>query len=472
MYRTDRLGVSLTTESDLAARHWSDTVEHVLSHAAATPASLAATLEADPDFALAHAAKGIMLMTLARGELVGAARAALATARAAAARRPVTVREQGYVQALDALIDGRPFAAADRLEANLVGAPHDILALKFGQAIRFMAGDRSGMLTALETRARAFEPGVPLAGYVFGCRAFALEEAGRYGEAEAAGRLGIEIAPRDAWGRHAVAHVMEMTGRFDDGIGFLNKPSAWAHCNNFGSHIVWHLALFLLESRRIDEVFAHYDQSIRADRTDDFRDIANGASLLMRLELLGHDVGDRWEELADIAERRATDRRLVFADLHYLLALLRAGRDDAASSLVQALTDDAAMGRSWDAEAARRAGVSAAEGLVAFEAGDYDRAARHLNAAAPELGLIGGSHAQRDIFEQVRLTALMEAGRGEEAERLLDRRLARRGGRNAIAERLLAVSSRRRVPLAARLADHAVVPEHGHRSSHGNGSGH
>ena len=39
----------------------------------------------------------------------------------------------------------------------------------------------------------------------------------------------------------------------------------------------------------------------------------------------GVDVGDRWEELADKAEGRVHDGRLVFADLHYALSLLGAG---------------------------------------------------------------------------------------------------------------------------------------------------
>ncbi len=67
-----------------------------------------------------------------------------------------------------------------------------------------------------------------------------------------------------------------------------------------------------------------YDEEIRAEPTDDYRDIANGASLLARLELAGIPVGSRWEELAAKAEARIEDRRLVFADLHYLLALIGA----------------------------------------------------------------------------------------------------------------------------------------------------
>ena len=432
--RRDLCGNLLTTGSDDTVAAWNATLEGVMAHAAETPNHLAKTLAADPRFALGLAARGIMLLTLARGEFTAAARASLADARASAAERPITAREQSYIDGLALWLDGRPTAAADRIESALIDAPQDALAFKFGHAIRFMAGDRPGMLSAAERHAPAFGRANPLAGYVMGCQAFAFEEAGRYGEAADLGRRAIQLAPRDAWGRHAVAHTMEMTGRSAEGAEFLGTATdSWAHCNNFGSHMFWHLALFLMELGRIDEVFALYDTAIRANRTDDFRDIANGASLLMRLELLGHSVGDRWAEMGEIAARRIADRQLVFADLHYLLALLRSGKGDQSRSLIATLVGDPAT---YDAHVAAMVGREAAEGLLAFEDGDNLSASRHLGAARDGILAVGGSNAQRDLFEQVYVESLVRAGRYDEAERVLSQRLAARGGRNAIAERL------------------------------------
>jgi hypothetical protein len=63
-----------------------------------------------------------------------------------------------------------------------------------------------------------------------------------------------------------------------------------------------------LDLGEYDAALALYDADIRAEKTDDYRDISNGASLLSRLELEGVDVGDRWEELADLSEPgRRTD---------------------------------------------------------------------------------------------------------------------------------------------------------------------
>src|SRR5690606_18970057 len=125
---------------------------------------------------------------------------------------------------------------------------------------------------------------------------------------------------------------------------------------NFSFHIYWHLALFHLDQGRTDAVLALYDTEIRATRADDYRDLANGASMLARLEFEGVDVGDRWEELAELSARRVDDRRLVFADLHYATALLGAGADADAEALAGRMLADAARGATHDARVAAAAG--------------------------------------------------------------------------------------------------------------------
>ncbi len=65
-------------------------------------------------------------------------------------------------------------------------------------------------------------------------------------------------------------------------------------------------------------------------------------------------------------------------------------------------------------------------------------ASRLLGGALDGLMAIGGSHAQRDLFEQVHIESLVRAGERTKATRLLEQRLARRGGVNAFALRRLA----------------------------------
>ncbi|MGX1785578.1 tetratricopeptide repeat protein [Bosea sp. NPDC055332] len=448
----DLSGDRVTVANDAARLAWNDTLEAVLAHAAAAPEHLARALSADPDFALAHAAKGLMLMSLARAELLGPARDCLEQAYAAVARRSVTRRERMVIEALALWLDEAPRRAAQRLEAVLDDHPRDVLALKLSHAIRFMLGDQKEMLATLHRVAPVFGEQHPLAGYVNGCYAFALEERGLYAEAERVGRRAVALSPRDAWGRHAVAHVLEMTGRADEGVAWLGDGRSFAHANNLRFHIFWHLALFHLERGEIAEVLRLYDEEIRAEQTDDYRDIANGASLLARLDYAGVDVGYRWEELAAKAESRVNDGRLIFADLHYVLSLLGAGRPQDAEAIARSLVLDACSHPSGERMEAAQGGVLAAFGLIAFKEEDYAEAARLLGAARGRLLAIGGSHAQRDLFEQAYVESLIRSGNHERAGLILTERLARRGGNNLFAARRLALLERRPAGRIAALA--------------------
>jgi hypothetical protein len=65
-------------------------------------------------------------------------------------------------------------------------------------------------------------------------------------------------------------------------------------------------------------------------------------------------------------------------------------------------------------------------GAAAFARGDYEAAAESLAAALPELARIGGSHAQREVFEDTYIAACLRAGGHDKAAERLSARLERR----------------------------------------------
>ncbi|RMH51235.1 MAG: tetratricopeptide repeat protein [Alphaproteobacteria bacterium] len=438
-------GLAVALPDAARAADWNEVQRGFLAHAASTAAALERVLAAAPDFALGHAARGLFLLLLARRELLPEAWACLRRARAGVA----DARAGHHIRALRAALGGRLRAAADILDDALAIWPTDALAMKLVQALRFMAGDRAGMRASLESIAPQWQDH-PLRGYLMGCMAFALEEAGDWRRAEALGREGLALAPDDAWGLHAVAHVMDMTGRPGDGIAWLGaQPERWAHCNNFGYHVWWHLALFHLDSGARDAALALYDRRVRPEPTDDFRDIANAASLLMRFEIEGVPTGRRWEELADLAARRIDDGMLVFADLHYLLALLRAGRAAEADALVARIARDAASpGGHEQHEVAALAGLPLARGLKLFRDGAFGAALRQLRAGLARQQALGGSHAQRDLFWRLTVEAALRAGDVTAAAALLAERGLARGSADPYTRRCMARIAARRRALA------------------------
>lgn len=425
----DSYGCPVSVRSEQMLNEWNGLMHGFLTHGASTPVHLKALEQGDPDLALVSATRGLLCLILGRSELDRAAETSLRKAEELGRASKVTDREEAYTDALRDYLSGFPKAAADCLDVMLARYPDDAFGHKMVHALRFIAGDQSGMRGSLEKVMDRFQGGHPASGYMHGCYAFALEETGDYDRAEKTGRRAVELARDDAWGTHAVAHVLDMTGRSAEGVEWLSGREAdWQHCANFGFHLWWHLALFHLDRGNIDTVLDLYDRNIRHETTDDFRDISNGASLLMRLEFEGVDVGNRWQEMADICENRIDDACNVFADLHYMLALIGGDRREAAGRLLSRMHE---TGRRGDADVGRvtaGTGIPAASGLKAFRDGNYERAASDIFLAVPALQDIGGSHAQRDVFERIGIESAIRAGRFELARELLDLRRDRRDG--------------------------------------------
>ncbi len=420
---------------------WNATIRGFLGHSATTPTHLGAVLKQNPDFAMAQALRGLFCMLLGRREMVVTATEALALAKRGRATHP---REQAMVAALQAWISGHPTQAIAALEGILLANPADTMAMKLSQAIRFVMGDAGGMRRSVERVLAAHSTDHPLRGFAHGCHAFTLEETGDYAGAEAAGLRGLDAAPDDAWGLHAVTHVYDMTAQSQRGIDLITaRDGSWLHCNNFRYHVWWHKALLHLDLGQIDAVLEIYDTKMRADKTDDYRDIANASSLLMRLQLEGICVGTRWDELADLSETRIDDGCLAFADLHYMLSLMGGERDVAIQKLLARLgqTAQSIPDAEFDKILAHP-GLACANGLAAFAEGDFNASFIALSAARPVMQSIGGSHAQRDVFERLTIDAGIRAGQADKAEALLLQRISQRAGaedhftalrRNAIA---------------------------------------
>jgi tetratricopeptide (TPR) repeat protein len=407
---------------------WNGVIRGLLTHGTQTPIHLGRLMDAEPDFAMGHAARGMFCMMTSRAEVVASAHDAYATAKACAAKSPITTREQAWITALGHWLDGRPTDAIATVEEVLRAQPQDTLSAKLSHGIRFMLGDSAGMRRSVERVLSAHGTDHPLYGYLLGCHAFTLEETGEYARAEETGREGLLYTSDDAWGLHAVAHVHDMMARPNCGIALIEgHKSAWAGSNNFRYHVWWHKALLHMERGEFDVALGLYDAQIRADKTDDYRDISNATSLLMRLDLEGIDIGPRWEELADFSEARVEDGCLVFADLHYLLALTGADRGDARDAMTARFARDAAKSGPMPAIVADP-GVAALTGLNAFSEGRYDAAFLSLAAARNTISTIGGSHAQRDVFERVTIDAGLRAGRYDATEAILQSRQSLRGG--------------------------------------------
>ncbi len=264
---------------------------------------------------------------------------------------------------------------------------------------------------------------LPAAGdvpYLHGMLAFAWEQCHLLEEAEAAARKAIAMRRKEPWAHHALAHVMLTQGRIAEGHAFLEDVGAtWTGLNSFMvTHNWWHQALFALELDRHDEVLGLYDRRVWGVAKDYSQDQINAVSLLARLELAGVDVGERWQDVGEYLARRLHDHVLPFLDMQYLYGLARAGRPEA-DTLMRNMQAHAASAPPHAMQAWQRVCLPASRGLLAHARGEYATAVDELGLALPRLAEIGGSHAQRDLFAQVHLDALIRSGQLNGAQHLL-----------------------------------------------------
>ncbi|MCK7493356.1 MAG: hypothetical protein MZW92_19605 [Comamonadaceae bacterium] len=135
--------------------------------------------------------------------------------------------------------------------------------------------------------------------------------------------------PRVPWAVHAVAHVMEMQGRFEDGAAWLRQHQpAWAEGNGFAGHLWWHKALFRLEALDFAGVLRLVDAHLSGDALADRRCSAwTPRRMLWRLHLLGEDVAARCAERSRAAgtSADADAGHYAFNDVHAVIAMLGAG---------------------------------------------------------------------------------------------------------------------------------------------------
>src|SRR6185312_14018310 len=426
----DMLGLKLSTNSTDAAHAFDHAVTGYLAYRADGAQRLAALLRADPEFGMAHVLKGYFAMLAYKQAAVPMAREALADASRFLTN--ATPREQAHLAALQAWIGNEPARAAGIWEDILRDHPRDIVAFRLAHFVNFWLGRPATMLASVKAVLPHWGDDLPGYNAILGCLCFANEECGNYIEAEEAGRAAIARDPGDLWSAHGVAHVLEMQGRRGEGIAWLEQlVPHWEGSNNLRHHLWWHAAMFRLERGDHADVLALYDAQFRNHASplveaqpDLYIDVQNAASMLWRLQRHGVDVGDRWTELADKAEARIGDCLSVFTLPHWMMALAATGRYDAAQRMLAAMRAFAEGGNTAPtllATLTGRIALPVTEAVLAHARGEPARAVALMRPILGEMHLLGGSHAQQDVLEQLYLNAAMQSGAHDDARLLLER---------------------------------------------------
>lgn len=371
-------------------------------------ASVDRALAAGPDLAMGWALRAwLHLLGTEPGQLA-AAREAIGTGLALNGND----RERRHLQAAALLAANRWHAAGRVLEDLAIDYPLDSLALQAGHQIDFFTGESRMLRDRIARALPAWSAGMPGYHAVLGMWAFGLEESGEYRAAEAAGRRSVELEPKDGWGQHAVAHVLEMENRREEGIAWMrgNLP-AWSDGSFFAVHNWWHLALFHLGLGDEASALQLWDERVYGRPSGIILEMIDAAALLWRLELRGVDVGNRWAVVADGWEPVAIAGNYAFNDLHAMLCFVGARREAPARALLAAQDEALAQAGGGDnLDFLREVGRPATRAIEAFGRGAYAECVDWLRPIRNRAGRFGGSHAQRDLLDLTLIAAAERAG--------------------------------------------------------------
>jgi hypothetical protein len=189
-------------------------------------------------------------------------------------------------------------------------------------------------------------------------------------------------------------------------------------------HLSWHIALTALEAGDLDGALKIYEQHIRPSdsRYPPMIVFTDSASLMWRLSLAGKTgLEPYWQEVAAYGDRFFPQAGPHFADVHYALVAAATGSGVLATRLEQM--------EARDADGKLAPGSSAIElchGIRAFAEGDNENAIRILEPLMPAVVRIGGSHAQRELWEDTLIVAYLRAGHRDKATKMISDRLRRR----------------------------------------------
>ncbi len=421
----DLRDVPATAGSPESLQHYERALFQRLTYRGGTLDTIEQALGEDPEFVMGHCLRAYSHRSLGNGNPTDEFLSALD--RAAAAAEQGNDRERAHVAGIRAWSEGQFSRSIDIVESILLEHPRDLLALQVAHMGNFYIGQAQGLRDSAARVLPSYDESVPGCGSVYGMLAFGLEECNEYGKAEEFGRRAVELNRSDVWAMHAVAHVMEMQGRREEGIQwYRSRKSDWTAAADFRTHNYWHYSLYHLDLGDYAAVLDIYDEAMA--EADEPLELIDAGAILWRLHLLGVDTANRWQAVADKWEGMLPRYGFYsFNDCHSIVAFVGSGRLDRAQFALRAMSESAG-GSSDSASIVREVGLPVAEAFVAFGEADYGRAAELLASVRDRAHRFGGSHAQRDILARTLIESAIRSGNRDFARTLICER--RQSGRH------------------------------------------
>ena len=418
-----RNGLTLTTASPAAADLYQQGLDLVLSQNYGPEEKLRAAIDADEGFAMAHAV--LAYIRHLQMDVPGARRAAEQAVQLSAG---ISREERQAARIIHAFTHGQGTEAIALTHEHLADFPTDTLAMRVAQRLYMLGCFGAGVPdfpNHLMAMMRQVAPANGDDWAFLGQYSFAHHETNQPVKAMELATRSLDGNPQNAVACHSVTHsYFEQGDAANGGRWLADWLDGFDRRAAYNVHLSWHLALFELAQGRYGPALDLYETHIRPSvQARNLSNLADAASLMWRLQVYSDaPPGKPWDEVSEMAAPAADTPGAAFRDCHAALAFAGAGDAEATQRLVARLTDQGDKGD----DLSREMTLPIARAAAAFVAGDYAAAADLMAPTYPMLARIGGSHAQREVFEDTYLETCIRAGRYDDARTMLDERLSRR----------------------------------------------
>jgi hypothetical protein len=353
--------------------------------------------------------------------------ASLAAAREAVRKRGDD-RERSLVEVIGRRVTDVRRSGAIALKSHISGYPRDVLAVSAAVPTIAFSG-----VTDLQQEAWELVEGLaPAYGdhwWYISLLAFTRQDQSRFEEAGLLAESALACEPSSGHAVHAQTHVMYETGQHEQGRVWLDHwITETGRSAGYRAHFAWHAALHELALGDLDAVRRRYQAHLAPPAVTGVRALVDSASLLWRWQLDAGEGNSRFGELPPPPVSpviQAIEPALLFTPqtpfiaLHAAIALAADNNPAGLKALRRHCLNSA--------EAPMRSNlVGVCDALIAVCEQSWETAWQLLENLLPGLVHLGGSAAQREVFQDTLIFCLVKDGRHDRAGDLLDARLLRR----------------------------------------------
>lgn len=240
---------------------------------------------------------------------------------------------------------------------------------------------------------------------VYAWHSFGLTETNCYHQAERHARHAISLEPKNGWSTHALAHVFEMTSRCDEGISNMREnESLWNQSNLIAGHNYWHWALYHLTKGEFESAIHILEQNLVNGSGYE----ALSLSYLLSMEDLSIDdmLHKHDEQIGKIIEPYKAMRNRSFIDVHVMMGLCVSKKyDEAEQFMVESIGCETLHGKCVN--------ENLLKAILSYSREKYDECVEFLWPIRSNIKQIGGSEAQRDVFNLMLINASLRSSKME-----------------------------------------------------------